>query len=236
VTGATLLKIACHQPCYLPWPGFFYKVLRTDVIVLLDSVQLPRGTSWVTRNRIKTPGGQVWLTVPVKRKGRSLQKIMDTEIFNERDWRRTHLESLIHAYKRAPFSADHFPFFKKLYAKDWHKLVELNLSLVRHLMAAIGANTDIVLSSELALDTKGTPLIVEICKKMEADVYSTITTSRKHLDEERFAEAGIRLDYYTFKCPAYPQLWGEFIPNLSIVDMLLSCGPKTRSIIEKGGH
>jgi hypothetical protein len=230
------MKIASHQPCYLPWPGFFFKALRADVLVLLDSVQLPRGTSWVSRNRIKTPAGQTWLTVPVRRKGRGLQRIVDVETYNERDWRHSHLESLIHAYKRSPFFEDHLPALKDVYGRDWGSLAELDVFLIRYAMEAIGAAPEIVLSSDLRLDLKGTPLIVDICRKLDGDAYTTISTSRKHLDEARFREAGIGMDYFNYRCPIYPQLWGEFIPNLSILDMLFNCGPKTRTVIEKGGN
>jgi len=229
------MKIACHQPAYLPWPGFFYKVMRADILVLLDSVQFPRGTSWVSRNRIKTPRGQMWLTVPVKRKGRGLQKVKEVEVFNERAWARRHVESLIHAYKRSPFFEDHVGFLEGVYRESWDLLVDLNTSLLRYFLSRVEIDSVLKFSSELRIESKGTPLLVEICKKLNADVYTTIGTSRTHLDERLFQKSGIKVDYYNYRCPRYPQLWGEFIPNLSVVDMIFNCGPRARTIIKKAG-
>lgn len=229
------MKIACHQPAYLPWPGFFYKAMRADTLVLLDSVQFPRGTSWVSRNRIKNPQGQMWLTVPVKRKGRGLQNIREVEIFNEKAWARVHMASLIHSYKRSPFFEDHVGFLEGVYRENWDLLVDLNASLLRYFLSRLEIDIGLRFSSELGVESKGTSLLIEICKKLNTHVYTAIGTSRTHLEEALFRNNGIEIDYYSYRCPPYPQLWGEFIPNLSIVDMIFNCGPRARTIIEKGG-
>jgi len=230
------MKVACHQPCYLPWPGFFYKALRADTLVLLDSVQLPRGTSWVTRNRIKTPAGQGWLTVPIRRKGMGLQRIVDVQIYSERDWQRTHLGSLAHAYKRSPFFEDHSQLLEEVYGRTWERLADLNVFLARRLLEVLGISLDIRLSSDMDVNLTGTNLIVEICTRTNADTYTTMSASRNYLDQDLFDRSGVRMDLYNFRCPVYPQPWGRFAPNLSTVDMLFNCGPKTCGIIEKGGR
>lgn len=228
------VKIACHQPTYLPWPGFFYKAMRADVFVLLDSVQFPRGSSWVNRNRIKTPRGQTWLTVPVKKKGKGLQRIRDVEVFNERLWAEKHIASLIHSYKKSPFLEDNLQFLERIYEESWNTLVDLNVSLLRYFLSQLNIDATLRFSSELGTESKGTSLLIEICKKLKADTYVTMSTSRTHLEEELFHKNGIKIDYYNFRCPRYPQLWGDFIPNLSIVDLVFNCGPKAVVILEKG--
>lgn len=228
------MKVACHQPTYLPWPGFFYKAMRVDVLVLLDCVQFPRGSSWVNRNRIKTPRGQTWLTVPVKKKGRGLQRIKDVEVFNERLWAQKHIGSLIHSYKRSPFLEDHLEFLERTYRESWSMLVDVNASLLKYFLKQLNIDVALRFSSELGTQSKGTSLLVEICEKLKADVYVTMITSRTHLEEELFHKNGIKIDYYNYRCPGYPQLWGDFIPNLSIVDLVFNCGPKALAILGKG--
>jgi hypothetical protein len=228
------MRIACHQPCYLPWPGFFCKARCVDVLVFLDSVQFPRGASWVPRNRIKTAQGQIWLTVPVRKRGRGLQRIMDVEVENERPWARDHLASLTHAHKKSPFFEDYIPLLSEVYEKKWDKLLDLNVAFLVCLMRAMGIGADIRFSSEFDLQSKGTALLVGICRAMKADTYATVSTSAIHLDGKQFTEEGIRIEYYNFRCPRYPQLWGDFIPNLSVVDLLFNCGPKSAAVVDTG--
>lgn len=227
------MKVACHQPAYLPWPGFFFKSMKAEVLVLLDSVQFPRGSSWVNRNRIKTPRGQTWLTVPVKKKGRGLQPIKDVEVFNEKLWAQKHMGSLIHAYKRSPFFEDYLQFLDGIYEQSWNTLVDLNVTLLRYFLSQLNIDVTLRFSSELGIESKGTLLLVEICEKLKADTYATMSTSRAHLEEGLFHKNGIKVEYYNYRCPGYPQLWGEFIPNLSIVDLVFNCGPRARAMLER---
>jgi hypothetical protein len=227
------MKVACHQPVYLPWPGFFCKALKADILVLLDQVQFPRGTSYVNRNRVKTPSGQAWLTVPVRKKGRGLQLIRNVEIYNERGWAEKHMGTLIHAYKRSPFLDDHVEFLEGVYGREWDSLVDLNLTFLRHLLKVLGIDSELKLLSETGIESTGTSLLVDVCKSLGSETYATISTSRAHLEEELFRRNGITLEYYNYRCPGYPQLWGEFIPNLSIVDLILNCGPKARAYLER---
>ena len=101
------LIVACHQPNYLPWLGFFHKMRLADVFVILDVVQFPRGASWVNSNRVKTPNGQLWLTIPVRKKGLGLQSIYEVEIDNTHNWKRKHFLALAHSYKRTPYFYDY---------------------------------------------------------------------------------------------------------------------------------
>lgn len=221
------MLVACHQPNYIPWSGYFHKLKFADVLVLLDSVQFPRGRSWVNRNRIKTPQGQLWLTVPVKRKGFGLQKIQDVEIDNTHRWGKKHLLSLAHFYKKAPYFSDYIDFFANIYEKKWSKLSDLNLMLIKEIKKWFEIDTKIVCSSELGVEDKhACPLLIEICKSLGADTYLSGTGGRKYIDDKKFRAQGINVKYFSFEPSAYPQFWGEFISNLSIVDLLFNCGKK----------
>jgi hypothetical protein len=223
--------VACHQPIFMPWPGLFVKAMKADLLVLLDDVQFPLGSSWMSRNRIKTKDGQLWISVPVLRKGRGLQKINVVKIFNERDWGKKHCQRMAYAYHHAPYFPDHGPFFESVFQKNWTHLVKLNLAILSYLRDALKIETPFQANSHLGIKTKGTRLLVDICQRTEAEVYLSSAPGRKYLDEKMFQEAGIQVQYYKYHPPAYPQLWGSFLPNLSVVDLLFNCGPKSRQII-----
>ncbi len=228
-----MLSVACHQPNFMPWPGFFYKAIKADTLVLLDNVQFPLGTSWLNRNRLKNKGGVFWLTVPVWKRGRGMQSINGVEVCNERDWQRKHYLSLIHAYKNAPYFYEHLDFFKEIFNKKWQRLLDLNLVILKHLLNALGIKKDIILSSSLNINAKGQELLIKICKRLSASYYVSLSTSKKYVGKRLFQRENIDVRFYPFKPMVYPQLWGNFIPNLSSIDLLLNCGNKALAIIER---
>ncbi|MGA1841971.1 MAG: WbqC family protein [bacterium] len=208
----------------MPWPGFFYKVIRADILVLLDNVQFPLGISWVNRNRIKNRSGAFWLTVPVWKKGRGKQGIKGVEICNEKNWQKKHYLSLIHAYKNAPYLSEHMDFFHELYHHHWKGLLDLNTAIIRYLLKALGIEKEIILSSSLNMTAKGQELLIQICKKLDAGCYVSLSTGRKYIDEGLFQREKIRVKFYSYRPVVYPQLWGDFKPNLSAIDFILNCG------------
>ena len=223
--------VACQQPYFLPWPGFFAKAMQADLMVLLDHVQFPLGSSWVSRNRIKTKDGQLWLSVPVLRKGRTPQTINHVEIFNERGWGRKFSQRLEYAYRHAPYLTEHQPFLDRTFRSHWTRLVELNLSILEYLRGPLALRTPFQLSSALGITTTGPRLLIDICRETGADTYLSSKAGRKHIDESLLRRSGIDIRYLRYRPPAYPQLWGPFRPNLSVVDLILNCGPKSGSII-----
>ncbi len=225
--------ITTHQPIFLPWPGFFYKAIRADAMVLLDRVQFPLGRGWMTRNRLKSDKGELWLTVPVWKKGRGKQIIQDVEICDETDWRKTHLHSIRHHYANAPYLRDHRADLESLYARDYQRLIDLNLALIRYLWDALGIKSKLLLQSDLGVSGTGTELLLSTCCALDANTYMTLPFVEKHLDTERFTASGIDLLLARFDPPIYPQLWGDFRYNLSAVDLLLNCGPKSLDIISR---
>ena len=225
--------LATHQPIFLPWPGFFYKAARCDCMVLLDDVQFPRGRSWLSRNRLKNENGEIWLTVPVWRKGRGLQRIREVEIYEERGWRRKHLRSIEQNYGHAPYFDEYFPAVESAYSAEQRALVDFNLEVIGVLWKGLSLGTRLVLQSELDVTGKGTDLLVALCRNLGADRYAIFPAAEKHLDLPRMKAHGIDPLYLRFHPPVYPQLWGDFICNLSTLDLLLNCGPKSAGIISK---
>ena len=227
--------ISVHQPQYIPWLGYFHKILKSDCFVFLDNVQY-KEREFQNRNKIRTKDGWIWLTVPVVSKGQGRQKIKDVRIDNSSQWRKEHLESLKACYGRSRFFNDHIDFFERLYSKEWEKLSELNVSIVEYILNKLDIMTPIYFES--ALDIKGTKTdrIVEICAKLKADTYLSGAGGKDYLEEDRFKENGIKLEYQSFNHPVYSQQFmkekGDFLPFMSVLDLLFNEGTRSREILE----
>lgn len=223
--------VAIHQPNFLPWLGYFYKMARCDIFVFLDNIQYTKN-SFINRNRIKTPQGKLWLTVPAKVKGRSGQLIRDVEIDNKTDWRNKHLKTLEMNYKKANIFKQVYKNTKEVYfAKDWNNLCAFNVKLLHYALSITNLRKKLVIASELKAKGKGTPLLINIVKELGGDTYLSGFGGANYQQENLFRDAGIALVYSDFKHPVYPQLWGEFVPNLSIIDLLFNCGSESLNIL-----
>jgi len=227
------MKVAVHQPQYLPWLGYFDKMDRADCFVLLDHVQFKKN-EWQNRNRIKTAAGWQWLTVPVLH--RFPQAISEVGVNNRARWSRKHLQALVLNYAAAPFFETHRAFFEEVYSRQWAQLIDLALETLGYLVDALGIQTKLVPASSLALrEAEGkTERLIAICQALGGDTYLSGCGGLDYLDRQRFADAGIRLSFQDFRCPAYPQRFGPFEPNLSVVDLLFNCGSQSLSVLRQG--
>ncbi len=225
------MRVAIHQPNFLPWLGYFYKMAQCDVFVLLDNVQYTKN-SFINRNRIKTPQEAMWLTVPVKIKGRFGQLIKDVEITNKVDWRKKHLGTLETNYRKAEFFEPVFQSLKAIYFMgDWNNLCELNIRLLEWTLSLLKLEKKLVRASDLNVEGESTQLLINIVKKLGGNIYLSGFGGAKYQEEELFKKAGVTLTYYAFEHPVYPQLWAGFVPNLSIIDLLFNCGPESLNVI-----
>lgn len=223
--------VSTYQPFFAPFPGFFFKARLSDTMVILDDVQFPQRTTWMTRNRFKNDQGTLWITIPVWRKGLGLQKIREVKICPERDWRRKHLASLKHSYANAPYFKEHSDAVLGIFSEGFEKLIDLNMGIIQYLKEHLMIDTPIVLQSALGIKGKGNELLIEICRSIGSSEYLALRCAEKYLDQGLFSRAGIRLNFFTPPTPIYPQLWGEFIHNLSALDLLFNCGPKSHEIL-----
>jgi hypothetical protein len=222
-----------HQPEHLPWLGFFDKLRCCDVLVVLDTVQFAR-RDFQNRNRIKGAAGPIWLTVPVESKGKVDQAIEEVRIVEEQSWRRKCWAAIRLNYGKAPHFAEHAPFFEALYAREWTRLLDLNMAVIRYLVEQFGITTRLVAGSELGVRERGgTAVALAACRAVGAATYLSGAFGRDYLDERQFAEAGIAVRYQEFRHPAYPQLHGGFLPQMSAIDLLFNCGPESRAVLER---
>jgi len=223
--------VSTYQPFFSPFPGFFYKAHLSDVMVILDDVQFPLRTTWVSRNRFKNDQGTLWITIPVWKKGMGLQSIKDVQICDEGNWRQKRFASLKTCYANAPYFKEHGDVVEEIFLERFEKLVDLNLMTIQYLKKHLGIDTPLVLQSDLAIHAKGNRLLIKICRELRASYYLAQAAVKKYLDVESFAQAGLALSFFTPPSPVYPQLWGDFIPHLSAFDLLFNCGPKSREIL-----
>ena len=223
--------VSTNQPYFAPYPGFFLKAHLSDCVVILDDVQFPRRTTWITRNRFKNDQGALWMTIPVLKKGLGFQKISDVRICYAENWPQKFQRSFDHAYARAPFLRDYVGAVKKALSAEPEWLLDLNLEILQTLLDDLAIRTRVVLLSELGVGGKGTPLVIDICQALGADRFLVQSSARAYYDPAEFEQAGIELISFSKPRHVYPQLWGDFIENLSVLDMLFNCGPKARDII-----
>jgi hypothetical protein len=218
--------VAGHQPNYLPWMGFFDKMLLCDVFIIEDCVQFEH-QGFTNRNKIKTFQGVKWLTVPVKHAGKFLS-VDEVLIANEAkpDWAKQHWLMLKHNYSRAPFWDKFSEFFEQTYNKKWLRLIDLNMHFIRGLMKFFTIKKPLVMASSLNVSEKKSALVLNQCKALGATVLLSGMGSRDYLNTKKFEKEGINVIFQDFRYPVYPQLAGEFVPNLSIVDYLFWTGGK----------
>jgi RimJ/RimL family protein N-acetyltransferase len=230
------VKIAIAQPTYLPWLGYFDLLDQVDKFVLLDTVQFSK-QSWQQRNRIKTPTGLQWLTVPVIFRGRLGQRIMDVEIREPKFWR-DHLRAIELNYRRAPFFDKYFPALNELLraASSSPRLADLTIGLFHWLMETLGITTPIVRSSELAVSGKRTHLLAEVCGLLGATTYISPLGSAGYLLSELtiLTDRGIGVVFQHYQHPQYRQVFPPFEAHASVLDLLFNEGENSLSIIRSG--
>ncbi len=224
------MRLVILQPSYLPWLGYFDQLYKSDVFVLYDDVQYDKH-GWRNRNRIKTPQGLQWLTVPVLTHGMGNQTNREVRIKSGDPWQRKHLQALRTHYGKAPAFPEVFPQIEGWLSKDWEYLWELNLAGLYLFCDMLGLTREIRQSSELGIRGEKSERLVRICRALGADSYLTGDAAKSYVDETAFAAVGIRLEYHGYRHPTYTQLHGEFLSHLSIVDLLMNHGRGSLEIL-----
>lgn len=229
--------VACHQPNFLPWLGYFAKLRRADVFFLLDDVQFTTGTrdNWTTRVRVLTHQAPLWLAVPVLRTGHAGQSIRDVAIDrNDSRWRRKVLATLAQSYARAPFFGRYFARLEELLSQEWERLCPLNVELIRWLAGLLGLETEVRLSSECPVGGASNERLIALTRAVGGSVYLSGDGADDYQVAGAFAAAGLELRKVGFRHPVYAQRPGaEFVPGLSALDALFRLGAdETRRLLE----
>ena len=224
-----LTNVIIRQPGYLPNLGFFKKIQSSDTFVFLDDVQFEKD-SFDNRNRIRTKDGTTWLTVPIKRPVFK-KKFNEILISNDIDWHLKHLSIIEEAYHTTPFFTTYWYSLQKILDKNWTKLIDLNIELIRYFMSALNLTTYTINSSTLKIPSNKSQKLLDICKHLDASCYISGKLGKDYLDEEIFHNSGIKIIYENFQHPAYKQIHGNFIENMSILDLLFNEGENSQKIL-----
>ncbi len=224
--------VSIHQPNFIPWLGYFYKIYKSDVFVILDNVQFTKN-GFTNRNLIKTPQGENWLTLHVVQSGKFGQNITDCVIFNKPLNTKKIITSVMSNYKKAKFFENYFDKFSEILNQSDDNLCRLNTELIKWILLELEIKTQIVNASELDnIEGERTERLVSICKQLSGTKYLMGLGAKKYQDDELFVKNKIDIISTPFIYPNYEQLWGEFIPNLSVIDVLFNCGPLTKVILK----
>lgn len=225
--------VAAHLPAYLPGIELFYKMAQAEAVILADHLQYSKH-GVLNRNRIKTPEGARWLTAPVLTKGRGRQAIHAVEINNNEKWAQSHWRALQTHYNKSPYFMRYADRFEQIYRASWRRLVDLNMAIIRMLCVCLKLNTPIHLSSELQIAPGNQHWLIDEIKRIGGTAYLATPMQRAHaLHENDFTAAGITLIAANPPVPRYHQLYGEFIPDLSMVDLLFNEGGQYFSELNK---
>lgn len=220
--------IAVIQSNYIPWKGYFDIINMSDEFILFDEAQYTR-RDWRNRNKIKTPQGTQWLTIPVKVKGKYHQLINETEI-NDTHWITEHLKTIRHFYARAACFKDVFPFLEDLYQQAAQEtlLSHVNYIFLRGICDYLGIQTPLVWSTDYVLVEGKTDRLLNVCHQAGAAEYISGPSAKGYMDEALFETGKVKITYMDYSgYPEYPQLYPPFDHAVSIVDMLLNLGKDT---------
>ncbi len=217
---------AIHQPNYIPWLGYFFKIAHADKFVFLDMVVYPVG-SLINRNSIKTRHGPAWLTIPVLKSGRYGQLVSEVETDNSQQWARWHLATLRSNYGRAPYFKETLALLEPHYRVvngNRSLLAAFNIGVICSIATYLDLSTQFIHASELNVSGHKTDLLLDICRAIGASTYLAGAGAKSYQEDAKFEDAGITPVYSPFSQRSYPQLSGEFVGNLSVVDVLMNCG------------
>jgi hypothetical protein len=229
------MKVAIHQPHFLPWLGYMHRMAQADLFILLDHVQFER-RNYQNRTMFRMNDEARWLTIPVvqnSQKERIVEKQIDNRIEGAKWWAPNHFTTLRHAYRDAAHFATYGADIKRLFETRWEKLVDMNQAGLDLLRDAFGIRTPLVRSSELAVDGARADLILRVCKTVGADtLIAGLGGSRGYLDTQAFAREGVNIVFHEFKHPEYAQPGNApFLRGLSSIDMLFNCGARSADLL-----
>lgn len=218
--------LGCVQPSYLAWIPFFKRIQMSDVFVYLDDVEFSKN-SFHNRNRIKSANGPLILTVPVLHKGHSKEYICDIKINQNVNWAKIHWRTIEMNYRKAKYFGELAPLLQKIYSHDWEKLGDLNIALIELFKDYLGLRVLTYRSSELSIPAQSNERLVKMCQKLGATKFIVKPNTEDYHPKDFFKSHDISFAYFSYETQKYEQLYGEFIPDLSILDYAMNCGPNS---------
>ncbi len=227
-----MTTICIHQPDFVPYLGFFHRLLSTDHFIYLDDVQFIR-RGWQHRDQVKTKGGATWLTLTLQ-KGDYHQQIKDVLLSSDGKWIDGNINLIQQSYSKAPYFELVFPRVEAIYRGGHTRMIDFNLAFLNLAMDILGINVRTSFASNYGLTSASSQRLLDLVLAVGGDNYLTGTGSRDYLDEALFKRGGVRVTWQEFKHPVYPQLHGSFMPMLSCLDLFFNCGEHSAQILRGG--
>lgn len=224
------MRVGIIQSNYIPWRGYFDFIDEVDLFIFHDDLQYTKN-DWRNRNKIKTDQGTIWLTVSVYNKSSS-QLICDTAIDYSHGWNQKHINQLQQWYIKAPYFSEYRNEVFDILKHRFSTISDLNSTLCKWIMGKLDMKTPILLSSEFQPQGKKTERVMDILKKVGATTYLSGPAAKGYLEEDKFKHAGIDLEYKVYEYPEYPQLYGKFEPQVSVLDLIFNCGKESRKYLK----
>ena len=228
------MKCVILQPSYIPWRGYFHQIFLADVFVFYDDVQYDKD-GWRNRNRIKTPNGTQWLTIPVVTTGVVENKtaIKDIKIDQTKNWSRKHWASICQAYSKAPFFKQYADELQRYFSDNYDHLADLTIDLTINLAKLLGNfETKFIRSSSIeGVSGVKTERLLNILTKIGANHYISGPSAKDYLDERLLRNNGIELEYVKYEYREYPQLYPPYDGQVSILDLLFMAGNGAKDFI-----
>jgi hypothetical protein len=220
-----LTRCVIVQPSYIPWRGHFDLIHRADVFVFYDDVQYDKH-GWRNRNRVKTPRGSEWLTIPVRSKGNVVEHTPTYQIeIADASWPRKHLRTLTQLYRNAPHFAEYQPWLESIYAAPPKLLADFTIATTIAIAERLGiTQTKFMRSSELNASGTKTDRLIEILRQLGATHYLSGPSAKEYIEPEKFERAGIALEWMEYAYPEYPQLHPPFDPFVTVLDLMFMTG------------
>lgn len=232
-----MILVACHQPNFLPWLGYFDKIVRSDIFVLLDDVQFNKtGGTWMNRVKIIKNGAADWITAPVDRAYHGLRTILEMQ-FQSGPWRQSLLARLDQTYSRAPYFREGMDLVRPLIERDTRSVAEFNIQNLIAILDWLGApSSKLRRSSDYGLPTTSNERLVDLTLAVGGDAYMAGGGAQGYQDEAVFQAGGVQLTLQAFKPHPYPQFNAtEFVPGLSFIDAMMNVGRQgVRDLLQLG--
>lgn len=225
--------VVIHQPDFMPYLGFFHRLLIADIYIVLGNVQFVNDSSrsWTNRDKIKTPNGAKWITVPVNKCPRNTM-INEVTISSAIDWKREHLTALQINYKNSPCFGEVYPHIEKLYSNEAEYLADFTFASIKMLMSLLDIDIAVLYSSDLNVEGTSNTRIARLVKAVGSHRYLSGIGAKDYYDPEIYKNEGVEVIWQEFTHPVYPQQFDDFITNLSSIDLLFNCGiEKSRKIL-----
>lgn len=227
-------KVAILQSNYIPWKGYFDIIAKVDEFILYDDMQYTR-RDWRNRNKIMTPNGLMWLTIPVEKKGKYYQKIKETKVMGH-EWIDNHLRSLQANYARAEFYDEYIERIRMVYeaCRDEIYLSKINYRFIKEICSILGIKTQITWSMDYSLLDGKTERLVGLVKAAGGNQYLSGPAAKDYIISELFEEAGIELRWMDYSgYPEYKQLGKEFEHGVSVLDLIFNMGKDAKRYMKK---